>query len=245
MTGDPQTPTSAESALPIIDCWRPAGTAPILQSGALHLWRIDATPAEGADALTARLALDERLRATQLRLEEHRRRYLTTQAALRGILASYLQIRPHDIDLSRGPQGKPHVLSDTTPLSFNLTTSNDVALLAVTRGQEIGIDCEWVRPRGHMATIAQRMFSDMDRAPLERLAETERLLRFYVLWTRLEAQVKATGHGLYLDRRLSVERAAHTETFVPALGFVATVASPQPIPPVEAWTTRQWSPQEP
>ena len=245
MTGALQTPTSAESALPLIDCWRPAGRAPVLQSGVLHLWKIDATPAEDADALTAQLAPDEQRRATQLRLAAHRRRYLTTQAALRSILAGYLHIRPQHLALSRGPQGKPYVLSDAMPLAFNLTTSDDVALLAVTPGQAIGIDCELVRPRGHMRTIAQRMFSDADCAQLERLAETKRLLRFYVLWTRLEAQVKATGHGLYLDRRLSTGRAAHTETFVPAPGFVATVASPLPIPPVAAWTTRQWAPQDP
>ncbi len=223
------------------DDWIPAKGASLPAAGSLHLWRIDTTPAPEADTLAACVAADERRRAARFRLEPQRRRYLITQATLRRILGGYLDLHPGDIPFVRGSQGKPGLPPSFPALRFNLTTTDDLAFLAVASGQEIGIDCERVRPRRHLDAIADKMFSAADRATVvEARGEDERTDRFHRLWTRLEAQVKATGDGLYVNRRQSIASARHTITFVPAPGFVATVASARPLPPPVGWRLFRW-----
>ncbi len=228
-------------ALPSIETWQSRATAPALLPGQLHLWRIDAGREATAAALMPILAPEERQRADQFRLQSHRHRYLVTQSGLRTILASYLGADPAHLPVARGPHGKPYLQGQSTPLQFNLTTSDDLALLAITLDQEIGIDCEQVRPRVRLEALAAKMLLPEECAPLQGLPEEEQLLRFHQAWTRLEAQVKATGLGLYWGRPLSRARIAHTQGFIPAEGFIATLAAATPLPHPAEWLTFRWS----
>jgi 4'-phosphopantetheinyl transferase len=237
--------TPAGEPLAVLHDWRSVELTPDLEPGQLHLWRIDATPFEAADHLATQLPPQERRRATQLRLEAHRRRYLITQTALRKILASYSSTHPNQIVFQRGKHGKPYLEGQHPRLDFNLSTTDNLVLLALARGQELGIDCERMRPRSQMEAIAQKMLPAAESEALPRLSPEERLLRFHQLWTRLEAQVKATGLGLYVDRDLSITTARHTQSFLPAPGFVATLASREPLAPIESWLTLQPPPPNP
>lgn len=236
------TPATATPAP--ITTWRATTTAPDLLPGQLHLWRIEAGPAADPDTPIGVLSQGEWRRAERFRLETHRRRYLITQASLRAILASYLGTDPAALAFEPGPHGKPYLSGRRRTIQFNLTTCDDLALLAVTQDQEIGIDCEQIRHRHRLEGLAAMVFPPAECRLLEGLPPEERLVRFYQGWTRLEAQVKATGLGLYWGRGLSRESAPHTQGFVPAEGFVAAVAAATPLPHPADWLALRWSPPD-
>lgn len=81
-------------------------------------------------------------------------------------------------------------------LHFNVSHSNGLALYAVARGREIGIDLEFVREDIAGLEIAERFFSSREVSALRALAPSEYTVAFFDCWTRKEAYIKARGEGL-------------------------------------------------
>ena len=69
-------------------------------------------------------------------------------------------------------------------------------MFAFTRGCEIGIDLEQIRPLQDMQDMADRFFSAEEARELRSLAADERERAFFLCWTRKEAYIKAIGDGL-------------------------------------------------
>lgn len=110
------------------------------------------------------------------------------QAALRTILAGYLNRQPESIEIDTTPQGKPY-LRDSR-IHFSLSHSHDQALIAVSTVAPVGVDIEHTREFRSPRTLARRICSERELAWVETSGQ---LLR---LWVRKEAFVKATGDGL-------------------------------------------------
>lgn len=168
----------------------------------VHVWRVplDATPARVAP-LDTLLAADERERADRFAFPDLRRRYVVGRGALRSILARYTGVPAAELRFRYGPRGKPALDEPPRPdgLRFNVSNSHDLALVAVARGRELGVDLEWTgRAISDAGGIAERFFSPTERASLQSLPEPLRLAAFYTCWTRKEAYVKARGDGLAL-----------------------------------------------
>jgi 4'-phosphopantetheinyl transferase len=81
-------------------------------------------------------------------------------------------------------------------LRFNVSHSAGLALIAVSAGHRVGIDIERIRPDVDITTLAERFFSDRERAGLRALPDNLRLPAFFACWTRKESFLKATGDGL-------------------------------------------------
>jgi 4'-phosphopantetheinyl transferase len=116
-------------------------------------------------------------------------------------------MKPGDVQFCYSRFGKPalRVSYGRKSLEFNLTHSNGLALLAVTRGRKIGIDVEFVRSDLAFERIAEQFFSARERAVLCSLPPEQQLLAFFNCWTRKEAYLKATGDGFTFDpHRLEV-----------------------------------------
>jgi 4'-phosphopantetheinyl transferase len=118
------------------------------------------------------------------------------------VLALYTETEPARLRFAYGPQGKPSLQSDEagdTSLRFNLAHSHDLALLAVARGREVGVDVEHVRADFASDEVAGHFFSPRETAALRAVPdEAERARAFFRCWTRKEAYVKARGEGLSL-----------------------------------------------
>ena len=85
---------------------------------------------------------------------------------------------------------------------FNLSHSEDQALLAVSRTAPVGVDLEKTRTLSDADALAIRHFSARECAHLQTLpAGPERERAFFHCWTRKEAFVKCTGVGLRMDLR--------------------------------------------
>lgn len=164
----------------------------------MHVWSIAlAASPEREAALRRLLAPDECRRAERFRFPEHRRRFTAARGALRTILGSYLGIGGADVRFRYAEQGKPSLAgAGEIDLRFNLSHSEDQALLAVATGAEVGVDVERLSARVAGDAIARRFFHPDECAALERAAPAERTAHFFRLWTLKEAYVKARGGGL-------------------------------------------------
>jgi 4'-phosphopantetheinyl transferase len=144
------------------------------------------------------LTPDEQERADRFHFQKDRDHYIVARGTLRAILGRYLVVEPSALRFCYSSYGKP-ALAETfggNELSFNLAHSHQLALYAVTRRREIGVDLEYVRADFADEGIAERFFSPREVAALRTVPQNLRKEAFFNCWTRKEAYVKAIGEGL-------------------------------------------------
>ncbi|WP_053729683.1 4'-phosphopantetheinyl transferase family protein [Streptomyces sp. WM6378] len=171
----------------------------------VHVWRIPLTaPPPLLARLSAVLDAEERRRGAAAAFVDTRRRHTVSHGAMRHILGHYLDRPPKDLIFRHGDWGKPE-LAGHEELRFSLSHCDDLALLAVTAGRDVGVDVE--RVHGDDRTrLADRHFPP-DEAAWVRAAgggRAEAAARFARLWTRKEAWVKAAGGRLLENFHLPV-----------------------------------------
>jgi 4'-phosphopantetheinyl transferase len=180
-------------------CWRIPPASLVLEADAVHVWRgcLDLAP-ERIATLAGTLAADERSRAERFRFPRDRARFIAGRGLLRAILARYLDREPGAITFAYGAAGKPSLrdIAGSGDLRFNVSHADSIALYAVTRGREIGVDIEAVQTEIETERIAARFFSPREIATLRSLAPEQRHDAFFRCWTRKEAYVKARGAGI-------------------------------------------------
>jgi 4'-phosphopantetheinyl transferase len=130
----------------------------------------------------------EQKRADGMRHEGSRERFLAGRRIVRGILSEWLSRAPGDLEISIGSDGKPG-LKDGSDCHFSIAHSGDLVLAAFA-AVPLGADTEEAREVDALG-LARRFFS-----PLEISAVEDDSSRFFPLWTRREAAVKADGRGL-------------------------------------------------
>ncbi|MCL6650581.1 MAG: 4'-phosphopantetheinyl transferase superfamily protein [Chloroflexi bacterium] len=172
-----------------------------LASDEVHLWlaTLEASPAQLA-AYEQLLSSDERERAARFRFWRDRHRYVVGRGLLRVILARYLGIAPFELRFAYNAYGKPEPAAESSArwLRFNLSHSHGLALYAVARGRELGVDIERVRPEMATEAIARHFFSPREVRALSALPPSAQTDAFFRCWTRKEAYLKARGEGLSL-----------------------------------------------
>lgn len=166
----------------------------------LRLWRValDREP----DALElAWLSDDERARAARFAFARDRRRYLAAHCALRRILAACTARPAGELRFEAGPHGKPALAPPAPACSFNLSHSEEVALIAVAPHDEpVGVDVEMLRELPDAERLAERHYTLRERRELREAAPGRaRQLAFLRGWTRKEACLKALGSGLAIE----------------------------------------------
>jgi len=115
--------------------------------------------------------------------------------ALAEILAEYLGADAAELEVDGN--GKPRLARQPGRLSFNLSHSGGLALIAAAAGGvEVGVDVERLRPRRDLVRLAERWLPAADAAAVAAAEEAEREAVFYAAWTRHEARVKCPGTGL-------------------------------------------------
>ena len=174
----------------------PTPVAPLaLAEGEIHVWttRLSAGPRPDPGSLSD----EERTRARALRSPAGRERWLTARGRLRATLARYLDLPAGRIAITTGEHGKPELREpDPAPLRFNLSHSGDLALYALARTREIGVDVERLRDGTDVVRLARRMLGEEVAGSLERADPGQRPARFFAAWARHEARLKCLGTGL-------------------------------------------------
>ncbi len=170
----------------------PAGL-PDLPRGEVQVHHLDLTAPAPPFVVEAHLSAEERRRAGDYLSPSARAHFVTVRCALRVLLARHLRVAPAQVPLTAGPHGKPAVAGGAGRLTFSVTHTDGLALLAVTRGRAVGVDAERVRPHADLRAVADRFFTPRERAALAAWPDAQ---AFYRVWTRREAALKATGAGL-------------------------------------------------
>jgi 4'-phosphopantetheinyl transferase len=195
------------------------------------------------------LSDDERDRAGRTRHAPARHEFIVVRGLLRTILADYLGVDTRRLAFCCGPTGKPGLVEPMSalPLYFNVSHSHELTLIAVTRRGEVGVDVERVRPFANDLDLAERFFSPHEATTLRSLPPELRIEAFFHAWTRKEAFLKASAHGLTygLDRvevtllrdeparfvRIDGEENAarrwSLHHLTPAAGYVGALAMPE------------------
>jgi phosphopantetheinyl transferase len=118
------------------------------------------------------------------------------RAALGRILAATLG-EPEPPALEPEENGKPRLVVEPGRLSFNLSHSGGLALVALAPGGiDVGVDVEWIKGRRDLARLAARWLPEADARAVAAVPPAEQAAVFYPAWTRHEARVKCTGVGL-------------------------------------------------
>ncbi len=170
-----------------------------LAPGELRLWTIPLDPpSQAVEALSRLLSPDEQERAARFRFDIHRRRYAVGRGALRRLLGRELGLAPEAVSFAYGPRGKPFLAARhaASGLQFNLSNSEELALVGFLHGREVGVDVEFLKPMPDAEEIGERFFSIPERHVLHRVPQLEKEIAFFNAWTRKEAYLKAVGEGL-------------------------------------------------
>jgi 4'-phosphopantetheinyl transferase len=177
----------------------PAGKGYTLKPGQVQVWfaMLDRGAPEIA-ALVRVLSPEEMDRANRFRRSVDRERYLARRGLLRRRLSQYLRLGPEKIEIHRHSQGKPYVPARINPdnLQFSESDSDNLAAFAFSRSSPIGVDIEKIRAFPDMPALVERYFTARERREVLCGHKAQRLIRFYRLWTRKEAVLKAQGEGL-------------------------------------------------
>jgi 4'-phosphopantetheinyl transferase len=135
----------------------------------------------------------EKLRAEKFYFKTDRDTYLTSHAILRLVLADYLNTNPINIKYINGKNNKPGLEGD--PIYFNISHAKEAFAIAVSKDFYVGIDLEYIDENLEIHPIAKSFFGEKEREYIFR-SKIEARDRFFLLWTRKEALLKALGIGL-------------------------------------------------
>ena len=86
--------------------------------------------------------------------------------------------------------------ADCECLHFNISHSNDIALLAFGKSYPIGIDVEFRRKNIEITEITKKFFTANEANAINGLSPELQVEHFFNYWTCKEAFIKAIGEGL-------------------------------------------------
>jgi 4'-phosphopantetheinyl transferase len=204
--------------------WRRGPEAARPSSDGVDVWRV-ALDDPGWES-AAKLSAPERERAGRLLEGPVRRRWSASRNALRAVLGRYLggeDALPEEFALQ--PHGKPTLPGIEPALRFNLSHSEDLALIAVAARGEVGIDVERVDATRDVASLATHGLGREAAAKVLAAAPAERALVFYRAWVRHEAIAKCGGEGLGGG---AAAEGIEVSAIEPVEGFVAALATERP-----------------
>lgn len=143
----------------------------------------------------------ERERCARFHRAADRARFVTAHTVLRLLLGACLDLDPAALSFTNtcvhcGAQhGKPRLADVESTVDFSLSHAEDRVLVAIAR-HPVGVDIEHLNPALDVAELVEQTLSPAERTWFDRLPPERRQAAFYLCWTRKEAVLKATAHGL-------------------------------------------------
>jgi len=145
------------------------------------------------------LSLDERNRYKNFNSTQQSNQYLLARALLRSQLSEHVpDVLPNEWIFTVDSYGKPRLADDFFHLNlrFNLSHSENLVVLAMSEGVDLGVDVEYIHRPVFSMPLAKRYFAKKELADLMRLTELLRIKRIAQLWTLKESYLKTNGLGV-------------------------------------------------
>jgi 4'-phosphopantetheinyl transferase len=172
-----------------------------LLAGEVHVWKVPLASVNAEIAsLRGILSAAEQERASRFAFEKDQARFVSCRASLRILLGRYTGVAPRSIVFRYEPQGKP-ALSGLAGWQFNVSHSRDLAAIAISRDDAVGIDLELINPDFPRSEVAPDILGIDELRDLAALPGAEQAAYFFQLWTLKEALLKSAGSGFSLDPR--------------------------------------------
>ena len=223
-------------AFPSIELIATAGwSVPIgMEDRTIHVWgfSLDGSPSF-VEQCRSWLNEDERGRAARFIRRQDHVRFVLAHGGIRAVLSRYLGIGPDVVEMYPSETGKPSLtkeLRGQPAITFNMSHAHGRVLIAVSKGQEVGVDLERIRSDVEVAKLSERYFAPSEHATIMQLAQEQRAARFFRYWVAKEAVLKAQGIGL---RALS-----QCEIILGADGAGAEILVPAGSPLQSNWRVR-------
>ncbi len=181
------------------ELWQPSPDSLSLSSENIDVWLCDLKKlSDNTDEFYSILAEDELKRVEKLKIEGKKKQYIITKGSLRKYLGLLTEADPSVFKFKYLEYGKP-VLEEPSryvDISFNISHSNDIALIAISRKCDIGIDVEKINHEVDHQALVSRFFSKAEQSEFNHYSASSKAKAFYACWTRKEAFIKATGNGI-------------------------------------------------
>ncbi len=209
----------------------------------VHVWRapLDQPMPPGFDRILSEAELK---RARRFRFERDCSHFIVAHGLLRIILSRYVGVEPSRLCFCSNLYGKPALVASSgqAAVRFNLSHSDGLALYAIAKDREVGIDLERIQTDFAFEQIGEQFLSSREAAELDALPTCLRREALFTWWTRKEAFIKARGQGLSLPLdQFSVSLAPSQparlythepgealhwslQDIMPGFGYVATLA---------------------
>jgi len=188
--------------------WEKAELCDFKISDQVDIWQINiSSNLQHVHVLLKVLNSEEVKRSDKYFSKADRNKYIIRHGALRYILAQYLKQPAANIAFKITENGKPVIDHLGGQFNFNLSDSADWVLIVVAKSA-VGIDVELIKPNFSYEDILHLNFSERE---IYYIKQQDSLKRFFLLWTRKEAILKATGIGL-TDHLLLIPSLDGTET---------------------------------
>ena len=183
------------------------------------------------------LSESERQRRSRFAFADDRHRFLVTRALLRTVLSEYVpSVGPADWIFAPNVHGRPEIVNDhpaARHVSFNISHTKSLVVLALTYSRALGVDTENVT-RAVPLEIADRYFAPAEVTSLHALPPVARQRRFLEYWTLKESYIKARAMGL------SIPLDTFSFEFVGKRRVMLRIDDEQPAA-ATSWLLRQWS----
>lgn len=159
--------------------------------------------AGGGTILPQGLSKAEACRYRQYKSTQAAEQFLQGRMLIRKVLASYLSVRPEQIDVTCQEHVKPVASCSVSGMAmphFSLSHSGDAVVLGLHRTRQLGLDIECALPTDWgLASDMKRLFTPREQEFLGVEMDRERRAHLFLnLWRSKEAIMKATGLGFLL-----------------------------------------------
>ena len=145
-----------------------------VETSDLHIWRISASEwGSEVPLLMTVMSQDERERACRFVFEADRSRFIVARGLLRFLLSAYTSRLPEELTFCSGRNGKPF-LNTQDDVNFNVSHSGEIVLIAISRGQQVGIDVECGGRTFSVQNLAQSCLTECEYSAFKRLPKEER-----------------------------------------------------------------------
>lgn len=209
--------------------WKSYATGQVLALDKTHIFRISVdhhfpkVKREIQEVLSDR----ELEKAGRMFIQKDKERYIVSKFCLRTILGLCLDVEPSEVDFIFHEHKKP----TANGIEFNISHTGDYVLIAVSP-TPVGIDIEHLNRDFDFKSILDITFSKNEIAYIgdKDIDPTN----FYVMWTRKEALLKASGEGvsdnLHLIECLNEHLEYHKKvfkmrTFMIEENYIASIAT--------------------
>lgn len=163
---------SAGVKVELRECGEPAEicAVPDLQPDIVTVWirTLEVSPALERSCYEL-LSSEERERAARYRVGKPRDNFILTRGTLRSLVATCVGAKPQELSFRYSEYGKP-LLDGSFDLHFNVSHTDGLALIALGKTREIGVDVEKITAAPDFRKLAARFFSARERDSLEQFS---------------------------------------------------------------------------